>query len=105
VNDLAHCARRAANAYRHASASRISIEVRLFATRLHVVVADNGDGITGVSPSSQRPSSRAGVGILGIRIRLTQLGGRLRITEPTNEAACRPADGHDRFSRCPNSKQ
>ena len=70
-----------ANAYRHASASRVSIDVRRLGARLHIVVADDGQGITSVLSPSQRPS-RAGVGIRGIRMRLAQLGGRLRISAP-----------------------
>jgi signal transduction histidine kinase len=70
-----------ANAYRHASASRVSIDVRDLGARLHIVVADDGQGISSVLSPSQRPS-RAGVGIRGIRMRLTQLGGRLRISAP-----------------------
>ena len=56
-----------ANAYRHASASRVSIDVRRLGARVHVVVADNGQGITSALLPSQRPS-RAGVGIRGIRM-------------------------------------
>jgi PAS domain S-box-containing protein len=71
-----------ANAYRHASASRVSIELRCLGARLHLVIADNGQGITRVPLRSQRPA-RPGVGIRSIQMRLTQLGGRLRIDVPS----------------------
>jgi signal transduction histidine kinase len=70
-----------ANAYRHALASRVSIEMRRLGARLHLVIVDNGQGITRWLSRSQRPS-RPGVGIRGIRMRLKRLGGRLRIDAP-----------------------
>ena len=87
-----------ANAYRHASASQVSIDVRRLSARLHIIITDNGQGISGVLPASQRPSC-AGVGIRGIRMRLTQLGGRLRISAPpeggTRLHAMLPTDTRD----------
>jgi signal transduction histidine kinase len=71
-----------ANVYRHASASRASIELRRFGPRIHVIVTDNGRGM-GVDGKLRRPN-RPGVGIQGIRMRLNQLGGRLRISRPRN---------------------
>jgi two-component system NarL family sensor kinase/two-component system sensor histidine kinase UhpB len=70
-----------ANAYRHASALQVSIDIRRLGTRLHIVIADDGRGIPHEFQQRQRPT-RAGVGISGMRMRLTQLGGRLRISVP-----------------------
>jgi PAS domain S-box-containing protein len=62
-----------ANAYRHASATHVTVDLRRIGRRLHVIVADDGRGI-GVPHALSH-----GVGLLGIRIRLRQLGGRLKI--------------------------
>jgi two-component system NarL family sensor kinase len=60
-----------ANVHRHARATALS--VRLVARRdlLHVRVADNGCGIA--------IGSQAGVGLMGMRSRLAELGGRLTV--------------------------
>jgi PAS domain S-box-containing protein len=70
-----------ANAYRHASATQISIEIRHIGGLLHVVISDNGRGMSNAFHDGLRPS-RAGVGIRGIRMRVNGLGGRLRISTP-----------------------
>ncbi|TMJ70446.1 MAG: PAS domain S-box protein [Alphaproteobacteria bacterium] len=71
-----------ANAYRHASASQVSVELRRIGGLLHVIVADNGRGIERNFERRQHPSRPPGVGIRGIRMRLNRLGGRLRISQP-----------------------
>jgi signal transduction histidine kinase len=60
-----------ANIHRHARATACS--VRLVARRgmLHVIVTDNGQGISS--------NSQPGVGLLGMRSRLDELGGRLTV--------------------------
>jgi signal transduction histidine kinase len=69
-----------ANVYRHASASKASIELRRVGAHLQLIVTDNGRGIdTRREPHKPR---RPGIGIRGIRLRLNQLGGRLRISRP-----------------------
>jgi two-component system NarL family sensor kinase len=70
-----------ANVYRHASASRVCIDMRCMLEHLHLVVQDNGRGMGGSKHSGQRQSkpSCLGVGIPGIRARLRQFGGRLVI--------------------------
>ena len=62
-----------ANIYRHAKAT--TIRLRLIARRrcLHLIIRDDG---TGLELSSDRPWS-AGVGILGMRERVREMGGRL----------------------------
>ena len=67
-----------ANVSRHASASRVSVQVRCLASRIHLVIADNGRGFAPVPHGEQR-SSGHGIGILGIRARVRQFGGDVRI--------------------------
>ena len=69
-----------ANVYRHASASKASVELRRVGAQLHVIVTDNGRGIDG-GREPHKPH-RPGVGIRGIRMRVNHLGGRLRISRP-----------------------
>lgn len=70
-----------ANVYRHASASRVRLDMRCMLEHLHLVVQDNGRGMGGARHSGRRQSepSCLGVGIPGIRARLRQFGGRLVI--------------------------
>jgi signal transduction histidine kinase len=87
ANDLTQTSKRAvfrvvqealANVYRHASASGVAVELRRIKDRLHVVVTDDGCGI------SENPRPREGVGIRGMKLRLTHVGGRLRIGPAPN---------------------
>jgi two-component system, NarL family, sensor kinase len=65
------------NVHRHAGASHVSIIARFRSGQLVVRIRDNGRGMTG----SVRPGEpiRFGVGIAGMRARLEQFGGALRI--------------------------
>jgi signal transduction histidine kinase len=67
-----------ANVHRHASASHVSIELWRIGRRLYLSIADNGHGVDGMS-EGQREPLRPGVGIIGIRARVQQLGGELKI--------------------------
>jgi len=62
-----------ANIHRHASASRAG--VRLVGTKrfIHLIVSDDGIGVT---PDEQRKSKSIGVGIVGMEERVRELGGR-----------------------------
>jgi two-component system, NarL family, sensor kinase len=70
-----------ANVYRHASASRVSVDLKYLLGHLHVVVRDNGRGMKGAGRHQRQPCepSCLGVGIPGIRARLRQFGGKLVI--------------------------
>jgi PAS domain S-box-containing protein len=68
-----------ANVYRHASATRAAVELRRLGERLHLIVSDDGCGVDAPSKAEGHLQLRPGVGIRGIRMRLNQLGGRLRI--------------------------
>jgi signal transduction histidine kinase len=65
------------NVHRHADASRVSVNARITSGRLVVRIRDNGHGMTGaVQPDGP---IRMGVGMAGMRARLEQFGGSLRI--------------------------
>lgn len=65
------------NVHRHAKATRVSVTARTPTGRLVVRIRDNGHGMSGVA----RPDGpiRLGVGVAGMRARLEQFGGSLRI--------------------------
>lgn len=69
------------NAHRHAGARRIFVNARVSATRLMFQIRDDGHGIKtrGVDDGKMR----FGVGIPGMRARLKQFGGDLRIRSGT----------------------
>jgi two-component system NarL family sensor kinase len=71
-----------ANAYRRASASKVTVAVRRIGPQLHVIISDDGRGMDEGRQRLQSPPGRPGVGIRGIRMRLSQMNGRLRITRP-----------------------
>ena len=64
-----------ANVYRHAFASEVSVELRRKGLQLHLIVVDNG------RTGKRRKRFGGGVGIRGMRMRLDQVGGRLRISQ------------------------
>jgi signal transduction histidine kinase len=66
-----------ANVYRHAGASHVSVNARITSGRLVVRIRDNGHGMVG-RDRPDRPI-RLGVGVAGMRARLEQFGGDLRI--------------------------
>ena len=63
------------NAARHAPGSRVRVEVRYGADRLSVVVADDGSGTATAAPSE----ADSGHGLVGMRERVTMLGGALSV--------------------------
>lgn len=65
------------NVHRHAHATRISLKIRIGANRLVLQVRDDGRGMRPAEPRSAK--IKLGVGILGMRARLKQFGGDLRI--------------------------
>ena len=68
-----------ANVHRHAAASHISVDLRLNANRLNLTITDNGRGIIGTAQNGQAALSQPGLGISGIRARVRQLDGDLKI--------------------------
>ena len=68
-----------ANVHRHASASRVAIDLRVIREQLHLVVSDDGRGFksSGETGRGGDAPTRMGVGIPGIKARLRQFGGEL----------------------------
>jgi signal transduction histidine kinase len=65
------------NVHRHANASQVSVDARIASGRLMVRIHDNGRGMK--HPGRSDGPVRLGVGIVGMRARLEQFGGNLRI--------------------------
>ncbi|WP_195904259.1 sensor histidine kinase [Microvirga lotononidis] len=65
------------NVHRHAGASRVSVDARIQSGRLVVRIRDNGYGMVGRDRTDG--PVRLGVGIAGMRARLEQFGGDLKI--------------------------
>ncbi|RDI59770.1 histidine kinase [Microvirga subterranea] len=65
------------NVHRHAGASQVSVDARIRSGRLVVRIRDNGHGMAGQNGAESR--IRLGVGVAGMRARLEQFGGDLRI--------------------------
>ncbi|WP_157934317.1 histidine kinase [Microvirga ossetica] len=87
------------NVHRHADASHVSVKARIMSGRLVVRIRDNGHGIIG--PTRPNGSIRLGVGVTGMRARLEQFGGDLRIRSGrggTSVVAMIPIPGFGRAS-------
>ena len=67
-----------ANVHRHASATRASVELRCIGGHVHLVITDNGHGLGESEQQSGAPLP--GVGIRGIKARVYQFGGDLKLT-------------------------
>lgn len=67
------------NIHRHSGATQASIRVAECAGGLQLTIADNGKGLSEGKQRELAESARAGVGILGMRERIRQLGGTLEI--------------------------
>ncbi|WP_114946406.1 histidine kinase [Microvirga calopogonii] len=68
-----------ANVHRHADASQVVLNLRLTSDQVILSVADNGRGMRGHPGEMGARQASLGVGIPGMRIRLGQFGGSLRI--------------------------
>jgi len=67
------------NVHRHARATRIDVRLIFRKTLLHAVIADDGIGMPAHPPS--------GVGLMSMRARLAELGGRLFVRHPARGTA------------------
>src|SRR5450830_726524 len=72
------------NVMRHSQASAVELELSFDAWAIHVVISDNGVGIT---PPQQRKSQC--FGLIGIAERVTALGGQFVIGAPAAGSGCR----------------
>lgn len=68
-----------ANIHRHSGATEAKIRVALRDGGLRLTISDNGKGLSAEKQRELAESVRAGVGILGMRERIRQLGGTLEI--------------------------
>jgi signal transduction histidine kinase len=67
------------NVHRHANATEVSVDLRMFSEWLHLAVVDNGSGICGMVGEVETEAFRPGVGLPGMRARVRELGGNLKI--------------------------
>jgi|SRR5690348_8214850 len=67
------------NIHRHSGATAVRICVAECAGGLQLTISDNGRGVSEAKQRELAESARAGVGILGMRERIRQLGGTLEI--------------------------
>jgi len=73
------------NIHQHSGASRAMVEIMRTASTVTLRVKDNGKGMREIlDPGSKNPSPMLGVGIQGMKERLTQLGGTLEIVSGRN---------------------
>ena len=72
------------NVYRHASATRVSVNFRCVGKRLRLVISDDGQGTEETSGHQNGKPSRLGIGIPGMMARMQQFGGNLDIHSGPN---------------------
>ena len=77
------------NVYRHASATRVSVNLRCGGKRLRLLISDDGQGTEATSGHQNGESFRLGVGIPGMIARMRQFGGNLDIRSSPNGTAIR----------------
>jgi signal transduction histidine kinase len=65
------------NAMRHAPGSAVSVQINRTAAELHLHVADDGGRRSPAGPGRGEASRHAGHGLLGMRERVSMLGGKL----------------------------
>lgn len=63
------------NVHRHAAASSAAVRLRMTRQSIQLVIADNGKGMD----PARRSDSGTGIGISGMRARVDQFGGTLRV--------------------------
>jgi two-component system, NarL family, sensor kinase len=68
------------NVHRHSGSATAMIRLRVNPEGIHLQVIDNGCGIPPQKLTFHEDSRTIGVGLLGMRERLLQLGGQLEIT-------------------------
>jgi signal transduction histidine kinase len=68
-----------ANVHRHASASRVLVNLICTGRRVHLIISDDGKGIRTDKPGCETTPAKLGVGIPGMTARIRQFGGRLDV--------------------------
>lgn len=67
------------NVHRHSGASRATVSLFVLSSGVRLEVLDNGKGVSSVQPGSNGSPAVVGVGISGMRERVSLLGGRFAI--------------------------
>jgi two-component system, NarL family, sensor kinase len=67
------------NVHRHSGSPTAVVSLDVDARHVHLQITDHGRGIPPQALAARQENSAIGVGILGMRERLRQLGGRLEI--------------------------
>ena len=71
------------NTYRHAAASRVTIDLRVGANTLKLRVLDDGCGLSRGVRKAAEGGALLGVGVTGMRARMLRFGGSLRLLSDT----------------------
>ncbi|MBQ0823858.1 PAS domain-containing protein [Microvirga sp. HBU67558] len=90
------------NVHRHAGASRVVVALRLTSGGVILCIGDDGRGMRRPSPSGHQT---LGVGIPGMRIRLHQFGGSLRIRSSRQGTIVRAFIPHEGWNIGCNASQ
>jgi PAS domain S-box-containing protein len=69
-----------ANVHRHASAAHVSVNLRCVGGRAHLVISDDGKGMSLISARRGGEQIRLGVGLPSMAARIRQLGGRIEVS-------------------------
>jgi signal transduction histidine kinase len=68
------------NVHRHSGSSTALVSLTVQDSQIHLEVTDTGCGIPPQKLTARRESATLGIGILGMRERMRQLGGQLEIS-------------------------
>lgn len=92
-----------ANAFRHSGASKIEVELEYSASRLRILIRDNGCGI---EPKVLRSGRDGHWGLSGMRERADRIGAKLRLWSRTDAGTevDLSVPGHIAFRRLPNHR-
>jgi signal transduction histidine kinase len=73
------------NVHRHSGSTTAIVTLDVESDQVHLRVTDHGCGIPSQMLSSRQENTNIGVGILGMRERMRQLGGQLEIASAVGE--------------------
>ena len=72
------------NVHRHSGSATATVSLHVESDQVHLHIIDHGCGIPPQKLSSRQENATIGIGILGMRERMRQLGGQLEIQSPGN---------------------
>lgn len=92
------------NIHRHSGSTETSVEVAIAADEVLVEIRDNGAGMSeDLVDAVNNSNSSLGVGLAGMRERIAQLGGNLRVSSNSTGTRVRATIPLDEVSLCPTS--